>query len=325
MKIINTKQSLSNLEHDWTVTIGNFDGLHLGHRRIIETCFAAKAEHLSTGIAVMTFDPHPAAVLHPEKSPGLLTPLKYKLHLLDKAGVDCTIVITDSYELLNLSPSDFIDQFLIASVGPKVIVEGSNFNFGYGRSGNMQTMFELGISRGFKVIEVPGVNVNLNNGTCQKCSSTLTRTFLESGRVSDAAKVLGRNYRLMGTVSKGRGIGTQLGFPTANLSPLSQIIPDEGVYAGRVRVGDNLEDVFDDDGLLPAVFSIGRAKTFITDHPILIEAHIIVDDVGDIYGKYMAMDFVKKIRSQQRFPSHEELKTQIAKDKNTAIAILQNA
>lgn len=322
MKVIDTKQSLSELEGGWAVTIGNFDGAHLGHRHIIELCDREGKARSASGLAVMTFDPHPAAILHPERAPGALTPIDYKMHLLAEAGVDCTIVLKDSYDLLNLSPQDFVDTFLCPAVGPKVVVEGADFNFGYGRSGTIRTLAELGKERRFDVIEAKSVFVDIEEGkVC--CSSSITRRLLESGRAQEAAKVLGRNYRLFGTVTKGRGIGKELGFPTANLAPSDQIIPDEGVYAGRVMIGDKQKDLFGDDNTIPAVFSIGRAKTFITDYPILIEAHIFSDSIGDIYGKQMAMDFVQRLRHQERFADHDALKKQIAIDCRTAMNILK--
>ena len=322
MKIVNTKQSLSSLETGWAVTIGNFDGLHAGHRSIVDICSNANAQRGGSGVAVMTFDPHPAAILHPEKAPGVLTPLEYKLYLLQKAGVDCTVILKDSYDLLNLSPQDFVDDFLMTTAGPKVVVEGANFHFGYGRSGNIDTLKELGVDRGFDVIIAEPVQMDFEDDGNQICSSSLTRRFLESGKVDAAAKVIGRNYRLMGTISKGRGVGSKLGYPTANLSAMNQIVPDEGVYAGFVCVGDKIEDIFSNDNLLPAAFSVGRAKTFITEHPVLIEAHILVENIGDIYGKYMAMDFVKLIRPQERFADFELLKKQIEVDCQTALKIL---
>ena len=323
MKVIDTKELLGTLAGGWAVTIGNFDGVHLGHKRIFEICVAQSESGKGCGVAAMTFDPHPVAILHPERAPGVLTPLEYKLRLLERAGVDCAIVIKDSYDLLNMSPKDFVDDFLVASVGPKVVVEGSNFNFGYGRSGTIETLTQLGAERGFDVIEAPSVYVEPGDEGKVQCSSSLTRRLLEAGRVSEAAKVLGRDYRLFGTVTKGRGIGKELGYPTANLSAMDQIIPDEGVYAGRVCVGDKLEDVLGEDNMLDAVFSIGRAKTFITDHPVLIEAHILSEGVGDIYGEFIAMDFVERLRHQERFADHEALKKQIALDCQQSMNILK--
>ena len=155
-------------------------------------------------------------------------------------------------------------------------------------------------------------------------SSSLIRGFLEKGNVKDAAAALGRSYKLIGKTIPGRGKGSEIGFPTANLEPLDQMIPAEGVYAGFVEIGESLEDLTTKPTKstknsymgqrLPAAISIGRAKTFVADHPLLLEAHILKDNVPDLYGKWLAMDFIARIRPQHRFESVEVLKSQIAKD-----------
>jgi riboflavin kinase/FMN adenylyltransferase len=324
MKIIDSNSLLSNIEKGWVLSIGNFDGLHLGHLQIIQAAKKAVADTNAPGLAVMTFDPHPVAILHPEKAPGVLTPLSLKQHLLTDAGVDCMIILKDSYDLLNLSPADFVDKFLLATAAPTVIVEGGDFNFGYGRSGDIDLLKQLGKQRSFDVIQVPPHQVHLNDRRSVVCSSSLIRNLLETGNVQDAAIVLGRNYRLIGQTVKGRGVGTEIGFPTANIDPVRQIIPGEGVYAGYVSIGDTADNVCGPSQQINAVFSIGRAKTFITDHPLLIEAHILDQPVTDLYGKHLAMDFVRKIRSQKRFENRDSLKKQIAEDCTTAKNILSS-
>jgi riboflavin kinase/FMN adenylyltransferase len=325
MLIIDNKESLEKLEKDWALTIGNFDGVHLGHKQIIKTVAKACKDNAARGVAVMTFEPHPAVVLHPEKAPGLLTPLAMKKHLLKGLGVDCLIVLTDTLRLLNMSPGDFVDQFLMKTVRPSVVVEGPNFNFGYGRSGNIETLKTLAEQKGFKVVEVAPKELNIEGPTGRRrvlCSSSLVRRLLENGQVEQAGSVLSRFYRLMGRTVTGRGVGREIGFPTANIEPENQIIPAEGVYAGFVQVGENLEGVCEDLQQLPAAFSIGRAKTFVSEHPLLVEAHILEEKVADLSGKYLAMDFVKRIRGQRRFESRDKLAEQIAKDCENARGIL---
>jgi riboflavin kinase/FMN adenylyltransferase len=314
--------SLDRFVTGCALTIGNFDGVHLGHQRIIKEARAAAHRLDAPALAVMTFEPHPAAILHPQRAPRLLTTLGAKEHLLQNFGVDCLIVLKDSFDLLNLSPADFVDQFLLKRIGPKVIVEGPNFNFGYGRSGNAQTLKELGASRGFEVVIVPAKEIKTADGYRFTCSSSIIRTFLEQGAVENAGAALGRHYRLMGKTVKGRGIGTQLGFPTANIEPIEQIVPAEGVYAGLVETGDSMSDVCAPGWTRPAAISIGRAKTFVSDHPLMVEAHILEEKVEDLSGKWLAMDFVKRIRPQQRFETKEKLAEQIEKDCNKAKEIL---
>ena len=322
MKVFESLESLETLEKGCVLTIGNFDGFHLGHQDIISAAKQAAGNFSGGQTAVMTFDPHPVAILHPEKAPGVLTPLQLKKTLLERADVDSLIVIKDSLSLLNLSPHDFIDQFLMKTASPKVVVEGPNFNFGYGRSGNIDTLRQLGSLKGFEVIEVPFRQLNLHDRRAVSCSSTLIRTDLEDGNVKDAAIMLSRPYRLIGKTVKGRGIGTTIGFPTANIDPLKQVIPAEGVYAGFVAALDSLEEAAESTATRPAAISIGRAKTFLTDHPLLLEAHILEDNVEDLSGKWLALDFIDKIRSQKRFENHELLKNQITKDCKKAVHIL---
>ena len=323
MQIYDSIQSLSNIPAGSVLSIGNFDGLHLGHQEIIKTA-ASEAHKHDVPLAAMTFEPHPAAILNPQKAPGTLTPLPLKTYLFEKFGIDCLIIIKDNYELLNLSPQDFVDKFLIANIAPAVVVEGPNFNFGYGRSGNIQTLKQLAAERNFAVIEVKPKKINLPQINRTICSSSLIRELLNTGRVADAKTAMSRPYRLIGPTVPGRGVGAQIGFPTANIEPTDQIIPAEGVYAGLVYTGNSIEDVCGSSSPRPAAFSIGRAKTFITDHPILTEAHILEPDVGDLTGKWLAMDFIKKIRSQKRFENHNDLKQQIAKDCQAAKEILKS-
>lgn len=322
MRIIDDISDIGRLPRGLVLTLGNFDGLHRGHQAILAAGKKA-AEERQTGMAVMTFDPHPVAILRPDKAPGVLTPLVQKMRLLQAAGVNYLIVIRDSFSLLNLSPADFVDDFLMSHLSPSVIVEGPNFNFGYGRSGNVQTLRTLGADRGFEVIEVPFIEMRLGKDRqMTTCSSSQIRRFLEKGAVHDAAQLLTRPYRLMGEVVTGRGIGRSLGFPTANVHPGGQILPSEGVYAGYVTVGDTLDEVCFGGVRRPAALSIGRAKTFVTDHPLLLEAHLLEDNVENLYGKWAGLEFMDWLRSQRRFASQELLIDQIEQDCRDALAVL---
>lgn len=319
MKVYDDIRSLDAIPAGLALSIGNFDGVHPGHRHIIETLKA----HSPKGVAVMTFEPHPVAILHPEKAPGILTPLEYKKHLLAAAGVQHLIVIRDSYQLLNLSPADFVDEFLVRHINPAIVVEGANFNFGYGRSGDINTLKKLAEGK-FEVVVVQPQNIDIQCGDHKAISSSsLVRCLIENGHIAQAAEVLGRPYRLMGLTVPGRGIGTKIGFPTANIDSADQIIPAEGVYAGFVSIADTMTDLCAIAQRRPAAFSIGRAKTFITDHPLLIEAHLLEGDPGDLTGKVLAMDFIKRLRSQQRFETGDKLKKQIQQDCTDAKQALQ--
>jgi riboflavin kinase/FMN adenylyltransferase len=272
----------------------------------------------------MTFEPHPAAILHPEKAPGVLTPLGLKTHLLAKYGLDCLIVLKDSRELMNLSPAKFVEEFLATAVQPAVVVEGENFNFGCGRTGNVHTLRNLGLEKGFEVTVIETEEVKLSIGQALNVSSTLIRNLLEAGKVTDAAVALGRPYRLIGKVIKGRGKGTELGFPTANMAKSNQLVPAESVYAGLVEIGDSAEQVCETTNRLPAALSIGRLETLGGDNPLAIEAHILTETVGDLHGKWLAMDFAKHLRNQIKFDSEKELAEQIAKDCEQVKKILKS-
>jgi riboflavin kinase/FMN adenylyltransferase len=313
MRIIEMISDLNMFPRGCVLTIGNFDGVHIGHQEILATARQIAVQK-QTELAAMSFEPHPVAVLHPEKAPGVLTPFTLKRYLLAEFGVDCLFVLESGQELLSLSPADFVDQFLIKDIQPSVVVEGHDFNFGAERAGNVDTLQQLGAAKGFEVFVVEPKEVRLSTGRSVRVSSTSIRYMLEGGQVGDAAVLLGRAYRLVGEIVPGRGKGKKLGFPTLNLGPVRQIIPAEGVYAGFVEIGDSEEEVCRAKEKIPAVFSIGKTQTFGSDHPQLIEAHLLIEDVGDLVGKWMAMDFVERIRSQEKFGTEKELSAQIAKD-----------
>lgn len=313
MRIIYEASKLTDKDRRCVLTIGNFDGTHLGHRKIITVASRAAMDR-KLPLVVMTFEPHPVAVLFPDKSHGVLTPLELKKALLSEAKIDCLFVVTSTDEVLGLSPEDFVVKFLNEALEPVIVVEGEDFNFGAKRTGSIHSLRQLGQKHGFDVTVVPAEGIELSSGEEVRVSSTLIRKLIESGQVSDAANALGRAYRLIGTVVAGRGKGKHLGFPTANLDPLDQIIPSEAVYAGFVEIGDTVEQVCKGGSGIPAALSIGRAPTIVSDHAQLIEAHILMDDVPDLLGKHLAMDFVEKLRGQQKFASEEELAEQIAAD-----------
>ena len=321
MKILRAISDFEKIKKGCVLTIGNFDGVHLGHQEILA---AAKriAQERAAELVAMTFEPHPVAILHPDRAPGMLTPLELKTHLLAECGVDALIVLEDSRRLLNLSPGNFASRFIVDNMQPGVVVEGDDFNFGLHRAGNIDTLRELGSQRGFEVCVIGPKEIKLSTGQTVRVSSTLIRYMLESGHVADAAAALGRPYRLIEKIIPGRGIGKKLGFPTLNMKKPTQVIPAEGVYSGFVKIGQTIEDVLASEEKIPAVYSIGQARTYGEEFPLLIEAHLLIENVGDLIGKYMAMDFVERIRSQHKFKTSEELSAQIAKDCQKAKELL---
>jgi len=321
MKIVETISALGKATEGCVLTIGNFDGVHLGHQEII-TAGRQIAREKGVELVAMTFEPHPVAVLYPERAPGVLTPLEIKKHRLAQCGVDLLIVLAGDPELLRLSPDDFASRFLVENIRPSVVVEGSDFNFGADRAGNIETLKTFGSTKGFEVCVVEPKKIKLSTGQSVRVSSTMIRYMLESGHVADARAALGRPYRLVGEIIPGRGIGKKLGFPTLNMKRPGQVIPAEGVYAGFVRVGETEEDVLGSDDTIPAAYSIGQARTYGDDFPLLIEAHLLDEHIDAAVGKYMAMDFVERIRAQHKFKTPQELSKQIAGDCAVAKEIL---
>jgi riboflavin kinase/FMN adenylyltransferase len=216
MKIIEKTSELHTAERGGVLTIGNFDGVHLGHQQILNAAKKA-AEKRQTPLTAMTFDPHPVAVLKPDRRPRVLTPLCLKSHYLAQTGVGCLLVLKSTPELLGLSAEDFVDRYLVEAIAPAVVIEGHDFNFGRARTGNIDRLKLLGAEKGFEVCIVEPKSIELSTGQTVRVSSTAIRDLLEAGAVVDAALALGRPYRLIGRVIPGHGKGRQLGFPTANL------------------------------------------------------------------------------------------------------------
>lgn len=325
MQIIETTSDLAEfpeVQKGGVLTIGNFDGVHLGHQEIL-TAAGQTATKRATELIVMTFEPHPLVVARPQQKPGILTPLPLKKHLLAEAGADYLLVVKTTQQLLSLPPDDFVQRFIVENVQPGVVVEGESFNFGAGRVGSIQTLQDLAAGKDFLVSVIKAKEVELPSGQKVKVSSTLIRDMLKTGSVADAAVALSRPYRLIGQIVPGQGKGKQLGFPTANLGPIEQLVCADGVYAGFVEIADSEEKVCAAREKIPAALSIGRAQTLGTGIPQLIEAHLLTDEVGDLYGRWLAMDFIDRIRSQKKFDTEKDLADQIAKDCEKARQILR--
>ncbi|MCE5187159.1 MAG: riboflavin biosynthesis protein RibF [Planctomycetaceae bacterium] len=320
MQVVEVESQMPELPGQMVVTIGNFDGVHRGHQAVI--CAAKElAAARKTKVAVITFDPHPAVLLKPDSALGILTPLAVKRYVMESLGIHYFIVIKTGPGLLGLSPEQFIQQYLF-KLSPNAVVEGPDFNFGSSRSGNLETLRQFAAGR-FEVIEVP-FNDFRDKGVklTEKCSSTAIRQLLEQGNVRQAAQILGRPYRLIGKTVPGRGIGRQMGYPTANLQATGQIIPAEGVYAGYVVIGDKLDEVAFGGLRRPAAVSIGRTQTVAPEHPLLVEAHLLENKVESLRGKWLGIDFMRFLRPQQRFDSKDLLKAQIARDVERAERML---
>jgi riboflavin kinase/FMN adenylyltransferase len=280
------------------IAIGNFDGVHAGHRRVIDTARRLAADsHLDD--MVFTFVEHPRTVLRPDSPVPLLTPWPEKVERLGETGVSACVAAHFTPDLAQLAPEEFVTRILIGQLNAKAVVTGFNFRFGHRQSGSPEVLQALGAAHGFHVEIVRPFEQD--GGVV---SSSRLREMVATGAIEAANAILGYPYTLTGTVIHGDKRGRTIGFPTANLEvSREKLLPAYGVYACRVRVGG--QD-------LPGIVNIGQRPTF--DPPkLMIEAHIF-DWSGDIYGETISVSLVSRIRSEQAFPSIDALVAQIKAD-----------
>ncbi len=307
MEIIRDLAALAR--HSYPVTaIGNFDGVHLGHRAILKAAIDHARAAGGTAFA-LTFDPLPAKVLAPARAPRLILTPDDKLEMLRLSGTDGVIVLDFTRELSRLSPRDFVRDYLRAKIGVREVVVGHSVSFGHNRAGNAAMMVALGREFGFDTevvgpIKIDGLEV----------SSTKVREAIAAGDLRGAARLLGRYHFLRGPVVRGRERGRTIGFPTANLASETECIPPDGVYATRVIL---------DDGAYPAITNIGMRPTF-SETERSIEAHIF-DFTRDLYGTCIKLELVERIRAERKFDSADALKAQIALDLSKVREILSAA
>lgn len=290
------------------VTIGAYDGVHLGHRALLAELRArARRDGLTT--VVVTFDRHPATVVRPESAPSLLCDLAQKLELLAAAGVDRTVVVPFTAERANETAEEFVTSILVEGLDARLVVVGEDFHFGHGRKGNVALLQEMGATAGF---EVDGVTLEADpegSGPLDApISSTRVRSLVAAGQVEAAAALLGRPHQLRGRVVQGdqRG-GSELGFPTANVEVPSGIcLPAAGIYAGWYERPDG--------STWPTAISVGRRPTFYgSEGDLLIEAFLL-DFTGDLYGEEARVSFVARLRDEVAFHTVDHLVAQMHRD-----------
>lgn len=302
MEIFEGHRALFRPLHAPAVAIGNFDGVHLGHQRLLDTAVAA-ARSLGGDAVVFTFEPHPAAVLAPHKAPPLLTSLPRKLELLAQSGIDACVLEPFTRELADLAPEAFLQSILVDILGARHIVVGYDFTYGRDRAGTTESLRAFGAARGIGVdviepVEVGGVVV----------SSTRVRELVREGDMAGARALLGRDFDLDGTVVRGDGRGARIGMPTANLATGSQILPSGGVYAVRVQLLERA-----DSPPVPAVANLGTNPTFVDRTELSLEVHLL-DFSGDLYGQRLRVQLVERLRGEQRFSGIDALLQQIRAD-----------
>ena len=291
--------------HEGTVvTIGAFDGVHIGHRAVIaEVRRIAAARGCRS--ALVTFDRHPATVVRPESAPRLITDAAQRLELLETTGLDITLVVTFDEDRSREPAEDFVNEILVGRLGARAIVVGEDFHFGHNRAGNVELLRRVGAAAGFEV-EPLGLLTRVD-GVDEPVSSTAVRRALAGGQVETATALLGRPFEARGVVVTGDQRGRLLGFPTANVEIPNQIcMPADGVYAGRY--------VRPDGASHPCAINIGRRPTFYehADHSLL-EAHLLDFD-GDLYGERAQVQFVSFLRSERKFDGIDALVAQLKHD-----------
>ena len=298
---------LSRLPGPLFLAVGVFDGVHLGHQAVLRRARDDARKTGGTAVAV-TFDPHPVRVLRPEQAPRLLTSTPHKLQLIRDLGVAHILLIPFDRAFAATEPADFIRALVAAARPLREICVGFEWSFGKGRAGNLALLEKLGAQLGFAEVGVPAVEVD-----GEIVSSTLIRRAVESGELSRAARLLGREFTILGTVVEGDHIGKTLGFPTANLSAHNEQFPPNGVYAVEARRGAQT---------LPGVVNIGVRPTIKTaSGERILEVHLFDFD-ETIYGEDLEITFRQFLRPEQKFPSLDALRAQIAQDAAQARAVL---
>lgn len=281
-----------------SVTIGNFDGVHKGHQKLIHlACSRAKAQDLTS--VVVTFDPHPLRVLRSDKTPPFITLTQQKLELISQHGPEVCLLLNFTMEMAKLAPEDFVQKYLLDGLNMKEMIIGYDYHLGKGRAGNFETLSALGQKRGFTVDRLDPVSIE-----DAVVSSTRIRDLVQAGQVWNVRPLLGRFYQVKGEVVHGMNRGGRLlGFPTANLKLVDELFPKLGVYAIWVEV---------DNEVHKGVANIGLNPTFGND-ALSVEAHLL-DYKGDLYGRDIRVHFVQRIRDEKKFSGIDELKDRITKD-----------
>jgi riboflavin kinase/FMN adenylyltransferase len=283
------------------LALGNFDGLHRGHEKIIERVKRGAAEHGGTPMA-MTFDPHPPRVVRPDKAPPLLMTKRQRLEALDRAGIGCVAVVRFTRQLSEWDPELFVRTVLVDWLRVSEVWVGANFLFGHDRSGNFSLLRTLGQRYGFRADKIDPVRYK-----DFVVSSTRIRRLVGEGRMDEAAALLGHPYYLDGPIVEGRRRGREIGFPTANLATENELVPPDGVYATTMTI----------DGIVHAgMTNIGARPTF-GETGTTIETHLL-DYAGDLYGRAVRLGFVLRLRDERRFDDVDALRAQIEADRRRA-------
>jgi riboflavin kinase / FMN adenylyltransferase len=288
------------------VTVGNFDGVHVGHQKLLRRV-VERGREAGVPACVLTFDPHPTYILAPDRAPKILTPLPEKIALIEATGIDILWVRTFTLELSRMSPAEFLDEALVRGLRARVVVVGPNFRFGHRQAGDVQLLVQLGRERSIEVEVMEATRVR-----GQMASSTRIRELAALGRVQLACRLLGRPFSVSGPIVQGSGIGRQQTVPTLNLAHIDQVLdgqparqlPKPGVYVTRTRVAGSEHE---------SVTNVGRKPTF-GEHELTVEPYLLDYRGGHIEADAMEIQFLHRLRDERKFPDAAALKAQIMRD-----------
>src|SRR5918911_2242304 len=282
------------------LALGNFDGVHRGHRKILERMRRVAGEHGATAV-VMTFDPHPPRVVRPDKAPPLLMTKAQKLEALAESGVQGAAIVRFTPALSNWDPETFVRTVLVDWLRVSEVWVGANFLFGHDRSGNFSTLRSLGQRFGFRADKIDPVRYKEF-----VVSSTRVRRLVSEGRMDEAGALLGHQYYIDGEVVHGKRRGHELGFPTANLDTANELLPPNGVYATTTTI----------DGIVyPSITNVGVRPTFGDTAKTMIEAYVLGLEDTDLYGRTLRLGFVQRLRDERKFEDVDALRAQIEADR----------
>jgi riboflavin kinase/FMN adenylyltransferase len=303
MRLIRGLHNLRTEHHGCVATIGNFDGVHLGHQAVFAE-LRKVGDALGLPATVIIFEPQPLEYFQPQKAPGRLTRLREKLTVIKAAGIDYVLVLPFGRKLATMGAEAFIDEILVRGLGIQHLYVGDDFRFGRARCGDVGLLHEAGRDLGFQVDDLQTVTAG-----GERISSTRVRKLLVAGDLQAASKLLGRPYTICGRISHGDKRGRTIGFPTLNIQLHCPVSPLRGVYAVKVHGVD--------DKALPGVANIGNRPTVEGDPRFLLEVHLFDFD-RSIYGAHVEVEFVSRIRDEMKFDSFDELRKQISTDSQQA-------
>jgi riboflavin kinase/FMN adenylyltransferase len=297
MRIIRNPRELCLAPRSSVVTIGNFDGVHLAHQKLLRWVVET-AQRLDASAIAVTFEPHPIKYLAPERAPKLLTPLERKARLIEQLGIDLLVVLPFNRELAHLSPREFVHEVLVGELHAVALRVGPNFRFGYRQSGDLEVLAELARQEGLRLEVLPTLQVR-----GQLVSSSRIRELLSAGRVDLAGRLLGRPFSVGGRIVAGFGVGHKHTVPTLNLAPIEQQVPRIGVYVTRTRLGNIAHD---------SVTNVGHKPTF-GHHRLSVESHLL-SFAGEVTETSMEVEFFYRLRDEMKFHNPAILKAQIQED-----------